>query len=68
MSRLKDLAIEADNVDKLVTDALRAAAELEQKFFLEGETEYYNKFFGQVTLPLHQIIDFLRTGREVDYV
>ena len=68
MSRLKDLAIEADNVDKLVTDALRAAAELEQKFFLEGETEYYNKFFGQVTIPLHQIIDFLRTGREVDYV
>lgn len=68
MSKVKTLAIELDNVDKLVTDALRAAAALEQDFFFQGETEFSQKFFSQVTLPLHQIVSFLRNGEEVDYV
>lgn len=68
MGRMKDLAIEVDNMENLVTDALRAAAELEQKFFLQGETKYSEKFFSQVTLPLHQIVAFIRNGEEVDYV
>jgi hypothetical protein len=68
MSKTKELAIELDNVDKLVTDALRAASALEQNFFFQGETEYSQKIFSQVTLPLHQIVAFLRNGEEVDYV
>ena len=68
MSKMSGLAIELDNIDRLVTDALRAAALTEQEFFLQGETEYSKKFFEQVTLPLHQIVDFLRNGNEVDYV
>ena len=68
MSKTKQLAIELDNIDKLITDALRAAALTEQEFFFQGETEYSKKFFEQVTLPLHQIVAFLRNGEEVDYV
>ena len=68
MSKTKQLAIELDNIDKLITDALRAAALTEQEFFFQGETEYSKKFFEQVTLPLHQIVAFLRDGEEVDYV
>jgi len=68
MSNTKALAIDLDNVDKLITDALRSAAMLEQQFFFDGNTEYSKKFFEQVTLPLHQIVAFLRNGEEVDYV
>ena len=68
MAKMKALAIDLDNIDKLVTDALRAAASTEQDFFFQGETEFSKKFFEQVTLPLHQIVAFLRNGEEVDYV
>lgn len=68
MSKMSGLAIDLDNIDRLVTDALRAAASTEQEFFFQGDTEYSKKFFEQVTLPLHQIVDFLRNGNEVDYV
>jgi hypothetical protein len=68
MGKMKQLAIDLDNIDRLITDALRAAALTEQEFFFQGETEYSKKFFEQVTLPLHQIVAFLRNGEEVDYV
>jgi hypothetical protein len=75
MSKTKDLYIkrmnwakDLDAIDRLVTDALRAASLAEQQFFLDGETKYSEKFFKQVTLPLHQIVAFLRNGEEVDYV
>jgi hypothetical protein len=68
MGKMKQLAIDLDNVEKLVTDALRNAAMTEQEFFFQGDTEYSKKFFEQVTLPLHQIVAFLRNGDEVDYV
>lgn len=68
MSKIKDLAIDLDNVDTLITNALHSAAALEQAFFFDGNTEYSQKFFQQVTLPLHQIVAFLRNGEEADYV
>jgi hypothetical protein len=75
MSKLKDQHIkrmnwakDIDAIDRLVTDALRASSLAEQQFFFDGETKYSEKFFKQVTLPLHQIVAFLRNGEEVDYV
>jgi len=43
MGRMKDLAIEVDNMDKLVTDALRAAAELEQKVLPSGGDKVFRE-------------------------
>jgi hypothetical protein len=73
MSKWKDEHIkrlnwakDIDAIDRLVTDALRAAAVAEQQFFFDGEENYSKKFFEQVTLPLHQIVAFLRNGEETD--
>lgn len=73
MSKMKDEHIkrlnwarDLDNIEKLVTDALRAATLAEQQFFFEGEEKYSQRFFAQVTLPLHQIIAFLRDGEETN--
>lgn len=75
MSKMKDNHIkrlnwarDIDAIDRVVTDALRIASLAEQQFFFDGETKYSEKFFKQVTLPLHQIVAFLRNGEEVDYV
>ena len=68
MSKMKDFAIQLDNVEKLATDTLRNAAVLEQEYFLSGDSDTAQHLFEQVTLPLHQILAYLRNGEESDYV
>lgn len=75
MSKMKDKHIQQmnwardiANVERVVTDALRVAALAEQQFFFDGEMKYSQKFFEQVTLPLHQVVAFLREGDESEYV
>lgn len=68
MSKMKDLAIQLDNLEALATSTLRTAAVLEQDYFLSGDSDTAQHLFEQVTLPLHQILAYLRNGEEADYV
>ena len=71
MGKMKDAHIQRlnwardlDRIEKVVTGALREASVVEQQFFFDGEEKYSQKFFTEVTLPLHQIVAFLRNGEE----
>lgn len=72
MSRMSELDIEYMNIVEGLIDeimvALRSAIYLEEKYHSDGFRESSEKVFEQVVLPMHQTIDYLRNGNEVDYV
>lgn len=72
MSRMSDLDIEYMGIQQGLIDeimvALRSAIYLEERYHTDGFKESSAKVFEQVVLPLHQTIDYLRNGNEVDYV
>lgn len=68
MSKMSEVDIDYGNVEKALIDALRAAIAMEDNLFVNGFKESSDKLFQQVVLPLHQAVDYLRTGTEVDYV
>jgi len=68
MSKMSEVDIDYSNLEKVLLDALISAATMEDNLFVNGFKESSEKLFQQVVLPLHQAVDYLRTGTEVDYV
>jgi hypothetical protein len=68
MSKMSEVDIDYSNLEKVLLDALISAATMEDNLFVNGLKESSEKLFQQVVLPLHQAVDYLRTGTEVDYV
>jgi len=68
MSKMSEVDIDYGNLERTLIDALRSAINMEENLFENGFKESSKKLFDQVVLPLHQAVDYLRTGTEVDYV
>lgn len=68
MGKMKDQAIMLDNIEAMILSALRMAVDLEQDLYDNNPKGESTRFFEQVSMPLNQILDYLRNGNESDYV